>query len=187
MQPQDDDALTACAFSVYTSRMGGEPLVVEIYDGDGPPRRSTVVPAGETRWRATGTPGQMFAGPAHDIPQPIPGSRAVDACPVTGCPWEYELASPQFEDRDGRTVVVVPPPACADPATRAAGVLAAQQVLTGPAAANFEAVSRQIMEATNAQHDAVLRAHLLAHPHRNLQATFGDRLDAVLQVLNPPA
>ncbi len=109
--------------------------------------------------------------------------RYVAYCPVAGCPQEFPLTDPHVAERGERLVVVVPPPASVPADVAAAGMRAAQQVLSRPVA-GFSDVVQLLSEAANAQDDAVIAAHLAGHSRLQLQATFGDRVDEVLARLS---
>lgn len=116
--------------------------------------------------------------------------RTVVHCPVTECPWEYELTVVGVEVRHGRVALAVPPPAGVSPDETVAGLAARWPVMRTNAArrlddqvnrpdvAKFSALLDDLsvfaFRVGNAQDDGVTRAHLLGHTREELAAAFPD-------------
>jgi hypothetical protein len=114
--------------------------------------------------------------------------RDVIKCPVGGCPWDYELTRSRTEHRGDRMVLAVPAPVGVAPVEALAGMRAVRPVMAAaPAVRDLAGVVALVRRAELAQDDGVFGAHLRGHSTLQLQATFGDRLDQVLAILEAAA
>lgn len=108
-------------------------------------------------------------------------TRTVTYCPVEHCPWEYDLTRPHTEERAGRLVLTVPPPAGVTPAERIAGIMAARPIMMAAPPAGIDGLLHKGARAANEQDDAVMARHLAGHTEADLAAALGGLLGLVLE------